>query len=40
MSGFGREADIRRSRQAGFDDHLVKPVDFHALKLKIEAVAS
>jgi CheY-like chemotaxis protein len=39
LSGFGREADIQRSRQAGFDDHLVKPVDFHALKLKIESVA-
>jgi PAS domain S-box-containing protein len=40
LSGFGREADIRRSREAGFEDHLVKPVDFQALKDMIEAVAS
>jgi CheY-like chemotaxis protein len=39
LSGFGREADIRRSREAGFEGHLVKPVDFQALAEKIEAVA-
>lgn len=27
MSGFGLEEDIRRSREAGFAEHLVKPVD-------------
>ena len=26
MSGFGMEADRERSREAGFDDHIVKPV--------------
>jgi CheY-like chemotaxis protein len=31
MSGFGTEADIKRSRDAGFLEHLVKPVDFDAL---------
>jgi CheY-like chemotaxis protein/anti-sigma regulatory factor (Ser/Thr protein kinase) len=32
MTGYGQEEDKRRSREAGFNDHLVKPVDFDALK--------
>jgi CheY-like chemotaxis protein len=31
VSGYGREQDRRSSRAAGFDHHLVKPVDFNAL---------
>jgi CheY-like chemotaxis protein len=27
LSGYGREEDRRRSQEAGFDHHLVKPVD-------------
>jgi PAS domain S-box-containing protein len=27
VSGYGQETDFQRSQQAGFDDHLVKPVD-------------
>jgi PAS domain S-box-containing protein len=27
LTGYGREDDVRRSRNAGFDHHLVKPVD-------------
>ena len=27
LTGYGREEDRRRARQAGFDHHLVKPVD-------------
>jgi CheY-like chemotaxis protein len=27
VTGWGQEADQRRSREAGFDHHLVKPVD-------------
>jgi DNA-binding response OmpR family regulator len=27
ITGFGREEDRRRSREAGIDEHLVKPVD-------------
>jgi DNA-binding response OmpR family regulator len=31
VSGYGREEDRRRSKDAGIDHHLVKPVDFEAL---------
>jgi CheY-like chemotaxis protein len=32
LTGWGQEEDRRRSREAGFDLHLTKPVDFHALR--------
>ena len=32
LSGYGREDDVRRSRDAGFDHHLVKPVDLGQLR--------
>lgn len=28
MTGYGREEDIREALEAGFDRHLVKPMDF------------
>ena len=28
-----------RTREAGFDDHLVKPIDYHALLRAIEKLA-
>jgi CheY-like chemotaxis protein len=31
VSGYGQDEDRRRSREAGFDYHLVKPIDFDAL---------
>jgi light-regulated signal transduction histidine kinase (bacteriophytochrome)/CheY-like chemotaxis protein len=31
LSGYGMEDDVRRSREAGFDRHLVKPVNFQLL---------
>ena len=31
ISGYGQEEDRRRSREAGFDHHLVKPVDAKVL---------
>jgi CheY-like chemotaxis protein len=31
VSGYGQEDDRRRGREAGFDHHLVKPVDFDVL---------
>jgi signal transduction histidine kinase len=38
FSGYGMEADVERSREAGFGAHLVKPVDMHTLCSTIEAV--
>ena len=32
MTGWGQEEDRRRSQEAGFDHHLVKPVDPEALR--------
>ena len=32
LSGWGQEDDKRRSREAGFDTHLTKPVDFKTLR--------
>jgi CheY-like chemotaxis protein len=32
LTGYGQEADRRRCEQAGFDGHLVKPVEPDALK--------
>lgn len=31
VSGYGRAEDVARARDAGFDQHLVKPVDFAVL---------
>jgi PAS domain S-box-containing protein len=39
VSGFGMEEDLRRSREAGFREHLVKPVDIDKLKAAIARAA-
>jgi CheY-like chemotaxis protein len=31
MSGYGRKDDLERTRRAGFESHLVKPVDATSL---------
>ena len=31
LTGYGQESDHERSRRAGFEDHLVKPVDLDAI---------
>jgi PAS domain S-box-containing protein len=37
LTGYGREDDIQRSRDAGFDHHLVKPIDFgHLQRIVLE----
>lgn len=40
MSGFGMEEDLERSRQAGFAEHLTKPVEFPSLHQAIIRLAS
>jgi two-component system CheB/CheR fusion protein len=38
-SGYGQEADRRRSREVGFDRHLVKPVDPRELREILAGIA-
>ena len=38
MSGYGTEEDMRRSYEAGFSEHLVKPVNLDKLKAAIRRV--
>jgi CheY-like chemotaxis protein len=40
VTGYGRESDRERSREAGFDQHLVKPVDFARIESILSAGAS
>jgi two-component system CheB/CheR fusion protein len=39
LSGWGQDQDRRRSRAAGFDDHLVKPVSVEALRTLLAALS-
>jgi CheY-like chemotaxis protein len=36
VTGYGMEEDVRRSREAGFVDHLVKPITYQRLEIAIE----
>ena len=40
LTGFGSDEDIRRGQEAGFDFHLVKPVDFHELRSVLDQVGA
>jgi hypothetical protein len=40
ITGFGTDEDIRRSKEAGSDFHLVKPVDFDELQAVLDQVAA
>ena len=40
LTGFGSDEDIRRGKEAGFDFHLTKPVDFHELRSVLSQVNS
>ncbi len=35
LTGWGQEQDRERTREAGFDDHMVKPVDIDALRVTL-----
>ena len=37
LTGYGQEEDRRRTRDAGFDHHLVKPVDLEELERTLTA---
>jgi two-component system CheB/CheR fusion protein len=38
LTGWGQEEDRRRSKEAGFDEHMVKPMDFDALMKLLASV--
>ena len=38
LTGWGQDEDRRKSKDAGFDDHLVKPVDPAALTILLDAL--
>ena len=40
ITGYGQDSDRQRSKEAGFDHHLVKPADFNQLRQILAAVAA
>ena len=40
LTGLGTDEDIRRGKEAGFDFHLTKPVDFHELRSVLDQVGA
>src|SRR5436190_2907365 len=40
ITGFGTNEDVRRGKEAGFDFHLVKPIDFHELRTVLDQVSA
>ena len=40
LSGFGQDEDLRRSREAGFETHLIKPVNLQTLQAVLRGVAT
>jgi CheY-like chemotaxis protein len=40
LSGYGSEEDVRASLDAGFSEHLTKPVDVSKLEAVIQRVTS
>jgi PAS domain S-box-containing protein len=40
ITGFGTDEDVRRGKEAGFDFHLVKPIDFHELRNVLDKVGA
>jgi signal transduction histidine kinase/CheY-like chemotaxis protein len=39
LTGYGRDDDVERAREAGFDEHLLKPASLEQLRAAIEAAA-
>jgi CheY-like chemotaxis protein len=40
LTGWGREDDVKLSRDAGFHEHLMKPVDFDAIETLLSRLKS
>jgi PAS domain S-box-containing protein len=39
LTGFGMEEDIAKTREAGFTDHLTKPINFQRLQMVVQKIA-
>ena len=39
LTGYGRDDDVQRAREAGFDEHLLKPATLEQLRAAIESSA-
>lgn len=39
LTGFGMEEDVAKSREAGFTEHLTKPINFQRLQMLVQKVA-
>jgi CheY-like chemotaxis protein len=39
LTGYGRDDDVQRAREAGFDEHLLKPATLEQLRAAIDAAA-
>lgn len=40
LSGFGSEQDVSQAKEAGFDEHLTKPINFERLEKTIQSLLS
>ena len=40
LTGMDQDEDIKRAKEAGFDFHLAKPVDFHELRTVLGQIGS
>jgi DNA-binding response OmpR family regulator len=40
LSGFGSERDVKQAREAGFSEHLTKPINFERLEKTIQNLLS
>jgi CheY-like chemotaxis protein len=40
LSGYGMDSDVRRSKEAGFFEHLTKPIDMDTLEAAIARAAA
>jgi CheY-like chemotaxis protein len=40
LTGWGQEGDRQRSKEAGFDHHLTKPIDFDVLRELLAAASN
>jgi CheY-like chemotaxis protein len=39
LTGFGMEEDVAKSREAGFSEHLTKPINFQRLQMVVQQIA-